>query len=171
MAGLLPPSHPGLCFLPELSRPLPFSGLFEYALDAKGRLTVPAKYRASLAGGVVLTLSAATEETGARALGIWPAAAYETFAQGVLQGMSPISPKARALQRVLYGNAFELELDSAHRLTIPSKAREYAGLSKDVVITGAGEYLEVWDKAAQESDNEALLAQFPELVASLDSVD
>ncbi len=148
-----------------------FRGTFEYALDAKSRLTVPAKYRAPLAAGVVLTLSPAVGDSGACSLSVWPAADYDAFAQEALKGLNPISAKARALQHALYGNSWDIEPDSAHRLMIPAPARDYAGLTKEVVITGSGQFLEVWDRAAHAAYNESLLARLPEIAASFDSVD
>lgn len=144
-----------------------FRGTFEYALDAKSRLTVPAKFRSSLAAGVVLTLSPAMEG-GARSLSIWPAADYDSFAKDALKGLNPISSRARALQHALFGNSWDIDPDSAHRLMIPAPAREYAGLTKDAVITGSGQFLEVWDKAAHAAYNESLLARLPEIAASFD---
>jgi MraZ protein len=148
---------------------LTFRGTFEYALDAKHRLTVPAKYRAALAGGVVLAFSPETEMgSEMKSLSIWPAEAYDSYAQDALTGINPLSPKARDLRRVLYNNSWELELDSANRLMIPGPAMGYAGLAKEVVITGSGECLEVWDRAAHSKYNEGVLARFPEIAASFD---
>ena len=63
-----------------------FRGTFEHALDAKHRLTVPAKYRAALAGGVVLAFSPETEAGSARSLSLWPAEDYDAFASAALSG-------------------------------------------------------------------------------------
>ena len=148
-----------------------FRGTFEYALDAKHRLTVPAKYRAALAGGVVLAFSPEVESGGARSLAVWPAEAYDSYAQQALANVNPLSPRAREMQRVLYNNSFDLELDSANRLMIPAKAMEFAGLSREVVVTGSGHCLEVWDRAAYETYSQGALARFPEMAASFDHTD
>jgi MraZ protein len=145
-----------------------FRGTFEYALDAKHRLTVPAKYRAALAGGVVLAFSPETETGSARSLSIWRTEDYDEYAQAALSGVNPLLPRAREMQRLLNNNSFDLELDSANRVMIPSSAMNFAGLTKDVVITGSGPCLEVWDRATYESYNEAALARFPEIAASFD---
>jgi MraZ protein len=145
-----------------------FRGTFEYALDAKHRLTVPAKYRAALAGGVVLAYSPETEAGSARSLSIWRTEDYDAYAEAALANENPLLPHTRKMQRLLNNNSFDLELDSANRLMIPAKALSFAGLTKDVVITGSGPCLEVWDRAAYESYNEAALANFPEIAASFD---
>ncbi len=77
-----------------------FRGTFEHALDAKHRLTVPAKFRAALAGGVVLAASHEVTEGSARSVSIWTPEAYEAFAAQTLNGLNPLSPKYRELSRV-----------------------------------------------------------------------
>ena len=148
-----------------------FRGTFEYALDAKHRLTVPAKYRAALAGGVVLAFSPETEAGSARSLSIWPAEAYDSYVQSALANTNPLSPRARDLRRALYNNSWEMELDSANRLMIPAPAMGFAGLDKEVVVTGSGDCLEVWDRKAHAEYNEGVLARLPEIAASFDHTD
>jgi MraZ protein len=148
-----------------------FRGTFEYALDAKHRLTVPAKYRDALAGKVVLALSPESDAGGARSLALWAASDYEAFAASALKGLNPIGPRAQLLRDLLYANAWDAELDSANRVMIPSLARQFAGLEKEVVITGAGECLRVWDRATYMSYSASVLARFPEIAASFDHTD
>jgi MraZ protein len=148
-----------------------FRGTFEHALDAKNRLTVPAKYRDALAGKVVLSLTPESEGEGARSLALWVAADWENFVASALRDLNPIGPRAQALQNVLYANAWDSELDSANRLMIPALAKQFAGLEKDVVVTGAGECLRIWDRATYMSYNASVLARFPEIAASFDQTD
>ncbi len=145
-----------------------FRGTFEHALDAKHRLTVPAKYRGVLSDGVVLAFTPDSDADGVRSLSLWTATDYEAFASATLSGLNPIEPRAQALRNILYANAWDLELDSANRLMIPGLAREFAGLGKEVVVTGAGECLRVWDRAAYASYSAAMLARFPEIAASFE---
>ena len=145
-----------------------FRGTFEHALDVKHRLTVPAKYRAALAGGVVLAFSPETEAGSARSLSVWPAEDYDAFASAALDGMHPLAPRAQFLRDALYANSFDLELDSANRLMIPSPAREFAGLDKEVVISGAGQSLQIWDRTAFAAYNAGVLSRFHEIAASFD---
>ena len=67
-----------------------FRGTFEHALDAKNRLTVPAKFRGALAGGVVLAASPETAAGAPRSVAIWTPDAYETFTGAALAGLNPL---------------------------------------------------------------------------------
>jgi MraZ protein len=145
-----------------------FRGTFEHSLDAKHRLTVPAKYRGVLTEGVVLAFTPDSEADTVRSLSLWTAADYEAFASATLNGLNPIEPRAQVLSNILYANAWDLELDSANRVMIPGIAREFAGLGKEVVVTGAGKCLRIWDRAAYTSDSAGLLARFPEIAASFE---
>jgi len=145
---------------------LTFRGTFEHALDAKHRLTVPAKFRAALAGGVVVALSPETEPGTPRTIALWTPEGYDSYTATALAGANPLSARARDLKRMLFNNSWELELDSANRVMIPAPAMQYAALSKEVVITGSGECLEVWDRGAYAAYNEGALARYPDIAAS-----
>jgi MraZ protein len=148
-----------------------FRGTFEHALDAKNRLTVPAKYRDALKGGVVLAISPETELGTARSLGIWQPDDYDAYVAQALSELNPLSPRARDLRNLLYGSSWDLELDSANRLVIPQPAREFAGLEKEAVITGAGDHLLLWDRKAFSEYNAVALSRFSEITASFDHTD
>jgi MraZ protein len=145
-----------------------FRGTFEHALDAKNRLTVPAKYRDALKGGVVLAISPETEVGTARSLAIWRPDDYDTFVQQALSELNPLGPRARDLRNLLYGNSWDQELDSANRLVVPQPARDFAGLEKEVVITGAGDHMQLWDRKAFSEYNAIALSRFSEITASFD---
>lgn len=148
-----------------------FRGTFEHALDAKHRLTVPAKYRDVLKGGVVLAFSPETEVGSTRSLAIWRPDEYDAFVQLALAELNPLGPRARDLRNLLYGNSWDQELDSANRLVLPQPAREFAGLEKEVVITGAGDHLQLWDRTAFAEYNAVALSRFSEITASFDHTD
>jgi MraZ protein len=98
---------------------LSFRGTFEHALDAKHRLTVPAKFRAALAAGVVLAASHEATPGSPRCVSIWTPESYDAFTAETLNGLNPVSPKARELKRFFFNSSFDAELDSANRLMIP----------------------------------------------------
>jgi MraZ protein len=148
-----------------------FRGTFEHALDAKNRLTVPAKYRDALKGGVVLAISPETEVGTARSLAIWRPDDYDVFVQQALSELNPLGPRARDLRNLLYGNSWDQELDSANRLVVPQPARDFAGLEKEVVITGAGDHMQLWDRKAFSEYNAIALSRFSEITASFDHTD
>jgi MraZ protein len=68
---------------------LTFRGTFDHALDAKHRLTIPARFRGTLADGVVLAPSPEIEPGAARAVAIWTPADYDTYTDSVLSGLNP----------------------------------------------------------------------------------
>ena len=144
-----------------------FRGTFEHALDAKHRLTVPAKFRAALADGAVLANSHEVAPDTPRCVSIWTPTAYEQFTSQVLQGLNPLSPQARELKRFFFNNSFDVELDSANRLMIPAPLMRYAGLAKDVVVAGSGECLELWDRTAYDSYQEGVMNRVPDIAAHL----
>jgi MraZ protein len=146
---------------------LTFRGTFEHALDAKHRLTIPAKYRGALANGVVLAATHETEPGAPRTVGIWTPEDYDAYTTQTLDGLNPASPKARELKRFFFNASLDTELDSANRVMIPSNLMRYAGLEKEVVVTGSGECLEVWDRERYHQNFEDVMARIPDLAASL----
>jgi MraZ protein len=144
-----------------------FRGTFEHALDAKHRLTVPSKFRAALAGGVVLAASPETAPGAPRSIAIWRPDAYESYTAAALTGLSPISPQARDLKRFFFNYSHDTELDSAHRVMIPPSLMEYAGLDREVVVVGSGECLEVFDRARYGGYSDDVLSRIPDIAANL----
>jgi MraZ protein len=118
-----------------------FLGEYQHTLDAKGRISLPSKFRAQMTGKLVVV------KGFENCLYVYPAEAYETFVGGLL-GREDFDPRIRQLRRRFTAGAVEAELDSAGRISLPPKLREHAGLSKDVAITGNGNRLEIWDAAA-----------------------
>jgi MraZ protein len=148
-----------------------FRGTFEHTLDAKHRLTVPSKFRVGLKAGLVLGAAPETNADAPRSLAIWTLPDHETYTDSALEGLNPLSPQARELKRVLFGSSFETDLDSANRVMIPANLMDWAGLDKDVTLTGSGECLEIWDREAYGAYNQDLLARFPEIAARFDHTD
>ena len=144
-----------------------FRGTFEHALDAKHRLTIPAKFRGALADGVVLAASHELELGAPRTVAVWPPAAYEHYTQATLTNLNPASPKARELKRFFFNSSFDSELDSANRVMIPPPLIRYAELGKDVIVTGSGECIEVFDAGAYDRYSQDVLTRIPDIAASL----
>lgn len=144
-----------------------FRGTFDHALDAKHRLTVPSKFRAALAGGVVLAASPETNESAPRSLAIWTTEGYDSYTAAALDGLNPLSPKARDLKRFFFNFSHDTELDSANRVMIPPNLMEYAGLGKEVVVVGSGECLEVFDRTRYDGYSADVLLRAPDIAASL----
>ena len=138
-----------------------FHGTFEHSLDAKNRLTVPSRFRSLLSGKVFLVRGVDP------CISLYPEATYTSITQSALSALNPFSPQARELKRMLYGNATSSELDSAGRVMLGSKELEHAGIGREVVITGAGECLELWDRSAWEAYYRDLSQRAPDLTVSL----
>ena len=134
-----------------------FRGTFDYSLDAKNRLTVPARFRAALAEGVVMAKG--TEPCVA----LWTPDAYDSYTDAILSGLHPLSEEADKLERFFAANSHETELDSAGRVGFPPFLLEHAGLTKEVVVTGARNRLEVWDRQQWAAYNETLVADIKDI--------
>ena len=144
-----------------------FRGTFEHALDAKHRLTVPAKFRAALANGVVIAASPETDAATPRSLALWTPDEYDAYTEATLANLRPIDPKARELQRFFFNFSHDTELDNAHRLMIPSALMQYAALDKEVIVAGSGRFIEVWDRARYQQYSESVLTRISDIAASL----
>lgn len=120
-------------------------GTHDHTIDDKSRLTLPARFRRAFEAGVVVTrgldpcLVAYPRDEWARS-------------QSRIAELDTLSGEARRLQRVVYGNAVEGDLDKQGRFVVPGKLREYAGLGRDVVVAGVNDHLEIWDRAAWQRE-------------------
>ena len=141
-----------------------FHGTFEHSLDAKNRLTVPAKFRSALSDGVYLVRSADDA-----CVQVYPAAAYATMANRAVAGMNPMSRQAKELRRVLFTFADDVPLDGAGRITLSPRHLQHAGIEgRDVVITGTGDALELWSPQGWAEYERGLMSRAAELTESLD---
>jgi len=138
-----------------------FRGTFDYSLDAKNRLTVPARFRAALSEGVVLAKGLE------RCVALWTPKGYDDYTQSSLAGFHPLSPDAQKLKRFFAANSLDTDLDAAGRVMIPPFLLEHAGLLKEVVVTGSGDALEIWARKTWSEYNDALASDVHEITASL----
>ncbi len=120
-----------------------FRGVTQLSLDAKGRLAIPARYRSELmstcSGHLIVTVDPS------KCLLIYPQPAWEPIEQK-LNNLSSFDTVTRNLQRLLVGNACDVDMDAAGRILVSPPLRQFAGLSKDVVLVGQGTKLELWDE-------------------------
>jgi MraZ protein len=130
-----------------------FRGSFDNNLDAKNRLTIPAKLRNLLADGVVVAL----QRDARRCLAIWCATDYNDHVARMLGDLQPLSADYDRLERFLNAYSSEAELDAAGRVMLPAKLLEQAGLGREVAVIGAGNRLEVWDREAWREHSADLL--------------
>ncbi len=118
-------------------------GTHSYALDPKGRVSLPARFREAFADGCWLTIGQDN------CLYVFPKAEWERRAAEV--GSPLLSDAAgRAYGRMFFGKAHEADLDSQGRVTIPGRLREEVGITKDVIVLGVMDRMEIWDRAAYD---------------------
>jgi MraZ protein len=134
-----------------------FRGVTALSLDSKGRLTVPARFHElfQLRGGRKLVVTA----DSALCLLIYAAPDWEPI-QAQVMALSAFNPRTRDLQRLLVGNAVDVELDGAGRILIPPALRKFAALEKDVVLVGQGNRFELWDEAKWAAQMERSIALY-----------
>ncbi|HMK09354.1 MAG TPA: division/cell wall cluster transcriptional repressor MraZ [Anaerolineales bacterium] len=114
-----------------------FLGQFEHSIDAKGRLTIPVRFRPQLATGAFVT------QGFDRNLVVYTTESFERLAARA-NLLTTTDPEARAVRRVLFGGATDVSLDSVGRILLPEFLRQYAGIEAETVLVGAGEYFEIW---------------------------
>jgi MraZ protein len=140
---------------------VPFRGTFDHTLDAKNRLTVPARYRAALADGVVLAMPVDLKPC----VGVWRPQEYDAYTRRALAELPPLSPRLAELERFFYGSSADTELDAAGRIMVPGFLGEHAALRKEVVVVGAGDRMELWDRTAWNEHRSTLLSGVAEVTA------
>jgi MraZ protein len=114
-----------------------FVGTFEHSLDEKGRVVLPAVFRARLAGGGVVTKAD-------RCLAVWTAEEFENVSGALVERMKR-GEADREVVRSFAADAHEFSPDGQGRIVIPQRLRDFAGLGRDVVVNGAIDRIEVWD--------------------------
>ena len=123
-----------------------FMGEYNHTIDAKGRLIVPAKFREELGEAFVIT------NGNDGCLNIYTEEAWETFL-GKLK-LLPNNRDTRSIVRKFVSQANRVEVDKQGRILIPTVLRDYAELDKDVVLAGAIDKIEVWDKTRWEKQSD-----------------
>ena len=138
-------------------------GEYDHAIDDKGRVTVPAKFRSRLDGGLVVTKGIDP------CLWLYPADVWAELAQEI-NGLPVTDPKAREFKRQAFGGASHSVPDRQGRVILPPYLREYADLDNQAVIIGLFDHCEIWNprrwrELQQRSDEspEERAAQFASL--------
>ncbi|MFA6995036.1 MAG: division/cell wall cluster transcriptional repressor MraZ [Patescibacteria group bacterium] len=118
-----------------------FIGEYNHNLDDKGRLAIPAKFRAVFKKGAVVTKGLDN------CLFLYAPEQFEKIAAKF--AALPISQaKARAFTRHMLAGAMEVEFDNQGRITLPEYLRRFSGLKRKVVVAGLYNHLEIWEEAA-----------------------
>jgi MraZ protein len=134
-----------------------FFGTFIHAIDAKGRTSLPAKFREALASAgepkIVLT-----QYPHWKAVQALPLSEWKRLEEKLLQA-SPLDLKAQKNILRFYSTAHEVDLDVHGRVLVPPALREYAALTKDVVWAGMGRHIQLFDKATYDAQMASELLQ------------
>ena len=139
-----------------------FRGNHPLKMDAKGRLSMPTRYRGDLAeqcGGKVI----ATVGLHERFLSVYPSSDWQAI-EDALRRLPAVDRKAQKLRRLLIGNASDCDMDPHGRILIPPELRKFAGLERQVQMVGAGNKFELWDESKWSRHRDELLGQVDDLM-------
>lgn len=140
-----------------------FIGEYNHNLDEKGRLAIPVKFREELKGGAVVTKGLDG------CLFLYPITEWKLLADKLSH--LPISQaNTRAFARLMLAGAMDVSLDKQGRIVIPDYLRKYVNLSKQVVINGLYNRLEIWDEAAWEAYKQKTEADSGEIAEQLGEI-
>jgi MraZ protein len=136
-----------------------YQGASSLNLDAKGRMSIPARHRDALSvqceGRVTLT------KHPHGCLLLFPRPVWESHREQIASW--PMS--ARAWQRIFLGNACDVEMDGAGRILIAPELRNAVGLMRDVMLLGMGSHFEIWDAAKlNDSETQAIAEGMPDVL-------
>lgn len=138
-----------------------FFGEFEYRIDEKGRVPIPPRFRRELKEGVVLTPGVE------KCITAYPLSEWKKLAATLTTG-SVTRSKLRRLNRAIFATAFSLNIDGQGRIALPIPLRQYAGIEDEVVIAGANNYLELWNKEQWEAEKAISQEQTWQIIESLE---
>lgn len=140
-----------------------FIGEYKHALDDKGRIAIPTKFRKQLAKGAVVTRGLDTS------LFLFPKEEWDKLAEK-LASLPLGQSNSRAFARLMLAGAMDVVLDKQGRAVLPEYLREYAGMKKNLILAGLFNRLEIWDeenwetyKKKVESDVETVAEKLGEL--------
>ncbi|MES2994987.1 MAG: division/cell wall cluster transcriptional repressor MraZ [Patescibacteria group bacterium] len=121
-----------------------FIGEYRHTLDAKNRISLPAKFRKELGASVIVTRGLD------HCLFVYPKSAWKKHAEG-FAAYSTGSAAGRGLSRLMLAGASEADVDSAGRILLPDYLKSFAKLSVKNVVAGVADRVEIWDEKAWET--------------------
>lgn len=129
-----------------------FLGEYDHVIDDRGRITLPRKIRQELSGETVV-LSRGFDQC----IFGFDRESWEREAQKHLEG-NLTDPKSRDIRRYLFAAAENAEIDRLGRILLPAQLKEYALVEKEVVVVGAGDHFEIWEKSAWERQSATIVS-------------
>ena len=119
-----------------------FRGRHEYTIDEKGRLSIPSKFREVLATSFDARLIVTNFD---QCLWAYPVTEWQELERKV-GGLPQFLDEVKALQRVFISAATECTIDKQGRILLPPTLKDYAGITRDVIIVGMTKRIEIWAK-------------------------
>lgn len=140
-----------------------FFGTFQHTIDEKGRLTLPARWRSELAGGVVVTRGLDD------CLFVFPKDKFDAIAKEIdLHGLELAD--SRAWARYFLGLAADAEADKQGRVLIPQNLRDFAKLDGEVIVVGVASRIEVWSPQRHQETNAKIESDAPALAERIGQI-
>lgn len=134
-----------------------FQGASSLSLDAKGRLSVPTRHRDALSTQAAGQITITRHPHGC--LMVFPRPQWEMFRER----LAKLPMSAQGWKRIFMGHASDVEMDATGRVLVSPELREAVGLTRDAILLGMGDHLELWDKAAYEAQEAAAMqGEMPE---------
>ncbi len=139
-----------------------FFGEFEYKIDEKGRVPLPPRFRVLTKDGLVLTPGVD------KCITAYPLLDWKKMAATLISG--PVArSKFRQLNRALFATAFYLNVDGQGRISLPAPLRDHAEIGEEVIIAGANNYFELWNKDNWDAEKAVSQEQAWQIIESLES--
>ena len=127
-----------------------FSGRFDHAIDEKGRVSIPARFREELErDGHDRLYITNFIDNGQRCLELYPPNEWTRLLEKIRE-KTRFDTQMRAFQLFYIGGAHEVMVDKQGRILVPPKLREFAALGREVTFSALTEHFQLWDKAALE---------------------
>ncbi len=132
-----------------------FRGRYEHAIDAKGRTSVPSRFREVMTahGDSQLVLTTGLDSC----LVAYPMAEWLSFEKRLAE-LPQFDADVVTLKRIYVSGAVECDVDKVGRLLIPAALRKHAGLQRDALWAGMGSYIELWAKESFEDLRKEVLS-------------
>ncbi len=120
-----------------------FLGSFNYTIDAKGRISIPARLRKFVSPDAndTFVLTRGSE----KCINIYPMNYWKELLESKLDKLNSFDPKDTKFMRLFLQEAAEDQFDSQSRLLVSKKLVDFAEIEKDVIILGMNKYIEVWN--------------------------
>ncbi len=141
-----------------------FLGRHDHTVDKKGRLSIPAAYRAAIVRRSEMPSILTSYDNH---LALYPREYWRENIEGGLAKISEWDKEGQAFRRLVVGGATECPIDSQGRILIPATLREHAKLQGKVTLVGVLDFIEIWDTELYELDNDDTRARLADIQRTL----